>query len=223
MTSTEGTIRVELPAGAVDVDAVWTHARAAWAGYVVTHGAGSRYDSPFLVELGAALAERGVSTLRFNLPYAQLGRRMPGPAAHAVAAWEQALDAAAFADLPVWAGGRSYGGRMASVAAAEGRISPAGLVYLSYPLHPPGRPDRPRVEHLQRIAQRQVFVSGRTDPFVDPHEQLADAAASCPDARIVWVDGDHGYAAKGRKRTAAQIAETIADVVVEALRPDHPA
>lgn len=219
MTPDEGRIRVELPAGTVDVDAVWTHAGTASAAYVLTHGAGSRCDSPFLVHLCASLATHGVSTLRFNLPYAQLGRRMPGPASHAVTAWERAMAAAGFDDLPVWAGGRSYGGRMASVAAAEGRIRPAGLVYLSYPLHPPGRPDEPRVEHLARIAQRQVFVSGRTDPFVDPHDQLEQAAASCPDARIAWVDGDHSYAVKGHKRSAAEIAGAIAEVVAAALRP----
>ncbi|KHK98413.1 dienelactone hydrolase [Microbacterium mangrovi] len=219
MSPDERRIRVDLAAGAVDVSAAVTTADAAWAAYVLTHGAGSRYDSPFLVDLCAALARRGVSTLRFNLPYAELGRRVPGPAAHAVTAWEQVLASAAFGDLPVWAGGRSYGGRMASLAAAEGRIAPAGLLYLSYPLHPPGRPDKPRVEHLPRITQPQVFVSGRTDPFVVPHEQLEEAVASCADARIVWVDGDHSYKVGGQKRTSAQIVDAIADVVVAALRP----
>jgi len=213
-------IPVELPTGTVDVSAAWTHADDAFAAFVLTHGAGSRSDSPFLVDLCAALAPRGVSTLRFNLPYAQLGRRMPGPASHAVAAWEQAVAAVPPGAAPVWAGGRSYGGRMASVAAAEGRIAPAGLLYLSYPLHPPGRPDKPRTDHLPRIAQRQVFVSGRTDPFVDPHEQLEQAVASCPDARIVWVDGDHSYAVKGQKRTHAQIIEAMTEVVASALQPD---
>jgi predicted alpha/beta-hydrolase family hydrolase len=210
-------IRVDLPAGPVDVDAVWTAADAPWATYVLTHGAGSRYDNPFLVDLCASLSPLGVNTLRFNLPYAQLGRRMPGPAAHAVAAWERVLASVSSEELPVWAGGRSYGGRMASVAAAEGRIAPAGLLYLSYPLHPPGRPDKPRIEHLPGIAAPQVFVSGRTDPFVDPHDQLEDAVVACRDARIVWVDGDHSYKVKGTKRTPAQIIDEMSQVVVTAL------
>jgi predicted alpha/beta-hydrolase family hydrolase len=219
MSTAERRIRVDLPSGGVDVSAAMTTADDAWAAYILTHGAGSRYDSPFLVDLCGALSDRGVSTLRFNLPYAEFGRRMPGPAAHAVAAWDRVLAAADLGELPIWAGGRSYGGRMASVAAAEGRIAPTGLVYLSYPLHPPGRPDKPRVEHLPRITQPQVFVSGRTDPFVDPHDQLEAAVASCVDARIVWVDGDHSYRARGQKRSPAQITAEMTEVVVAAIRP----
>lgn len=218
MTADERRVPVALPTGTVEVTAAMTVARDAWAAYVIAHGAGSRYDSPFLVDLCDALGAHGVSTLRFNLPYAELGRRMPGPAAHSVAAWEQVFAAAGFTDLPVWAGGRSYGGRMASMAAAEKRIDPAGLLYLSYPLHPPGRPEKPRVEHLARITQPQVFVSGRTDPFVEPHVQLEDAVASCVDARIVWVDGDHSYRARGAKRTPSEIIDDITGVVVTALR-----
>jgi uncharacterized protein len=143
---------------------------------------------------------------------------MPGPAAHAVATWEAMLDVVGDG-VPVIAGGRSYGGRMASVAAAEGRIHPDALVYLGYPLHPPGRPDQPRTAHLPAVAAPQLFVSGTRDPFVDPHEQLESAVASCQDARLVWVEGGgHGFEVAGRKRPAADLGAEIADLTAGLLR-----
>ncbi len=116
---------------------------------------------------------------------------MPGPAAHAIATWRAAM---AFAGEraegePLWASGKSYGGRMASMAAAEGAIDPAGLVYLGYPLHPPGDPSKARVAHLPRVPAPQLFVEGTNDPFIDPHSQLDEAVASCADASIAWIEG----------------------------------
>src|SRR3546814_1031739 len=78
---------------------------------------------------------------------------------------------------------------MSSMAAAEGAISPAGLVYLGYPLHPPGRPDKVRTTHLPDVSAPQLFVSGTRDAFVDPRAQLEEAVASCQEARLVWIEG----------------------------------
>src|SRR5690606_28643353 len=119
-------------------------------------------------------------------------------------------------DAPVYAAGKSYGGRMASMAAAEGLIAPAGLVYLGYPLHPPGRPDRLRVEHLPAVAAPQLFVEGTNDPFIDPHEQLLDAVASCRHATVVWIEGGgHSFEVKGQRRPAAEVGAGLAPDVVE--------
>jgi predicted alpha/beta-hydrolase family hydrolase len=108
---------------------------------------------------------------------------------------------------------------MASVAAAEGLITPAGLVYLGYPLHPPGRPDKPRVEHLPRIGAPQLFLSGTRDPFVDPHEQLEAAVATCHDATLEWVEGGgHGFEVAGRKRPAEEIGAEIAERALRWMR-----
>ncbi|WP_254359589.1 alpha/beta hydrolase family protein [Microbacterium hominis] len=214
-------LAVELPAGQVRVSAVLAEAPGAWAAMAVAHGAGTRFDHPGVVGIARALADRGVTTLRFNLPYAEAGRRMPGPPAHAVAGWAGAFEALADVapGLARWAAGRSYGGRMASVAAAEGAIDPAGLVYLGYPLHPPGRPDKPRVEHLPRVAARQLFLSGTNDPFVDPHGQLEEAVASCQSAQLVWVEGaGHSFEVRGRRRAADEIAADLADPVVAWMR-----
>nr|WP_045274029.1 alpha/beta family hydrolase [Microbacterium terrae] len=212
---------VELPSGATTVSGVLEAADEPWAALAVTHGAGTRFDHPGVTGFAGALARLGVTTLRFNLPYAEAGRRMPGPASHAIAGWTGALAALAEAapGLALWASGRSYGGRMASMAAAEGAIAPAGLVYLGYPLHPPGRPDKPRVEHLPQVNAPQLFVSGTKDPFVDPHEQLEAAVASCRDAELLWIEGaGHSFDVAGRRRPAAETAADLAVPVVEFLR-----
>src|SRR3546814_15692777 len=86
---------------------------------------------------------------------------------------------------------------MSSMAAAEGAITPAGLVYLGYPLHPPGRPDKVRTTHLPDVSAPQLFVSGTRDAFVDPRAQLEEAVASCQEARLVWIEGA-GHSFEGR-------------------------
>ena len=140
---------------------------------------------------------------------------MPGPAAHAVATWEAAVvEARARAPhASVWATGKSYGGRMASLAVAEGLVVD-GLVYLGYPLHPPGRPDKPRIAHLPSITVPQLFVEGTADPFIQPIVQLEEAVASCHDARVHWVEGGgHPFEVKGRRRPPADVAADLAPVV----------
>ncbi|MFD4957050.1 alpha/beta family hydrolase [Microbacterium sp. NPDC058389] len=217
----EATIAVELPSGAVAVSAEYESPPEPWAFAAVAHGAGAGYRHPFLLGFAGGLAREGIATVRFNFPYVEQGRRMPGPAAHAVATWAAVeADVRGHADgLPVFAMGKSYGGRMASMAAAEGAIAPAGLVYLGYPLHPPGRPDRPRVDHLPDVPQPQLFVEGTNDPFIDPHEQLVAAVASCRAAEISWIEGGgHSFEVKGRKRAAADIGAELAAGVAAWMR-----
>lgn len=214
-------IAVELPSATVEVSASYERPEDAWATIVIAHGAGAGYRHPFLVGFARAMREEGIATLRFNFPYLEAGRRMPGPASHAVAAWTAAF---AFASErsgggPVWASGKSYGGRMASVAAAEGAIVPAGLVYLGYPLHPPGDPAKARVAHLPAVRAPQLFVEGTNDPFVDPHAQLHEAVASCREASIAWIDGGgHSFEVKGRKRPADEIGADLAPLAAAFVR-----
>ncbi|WP_203582443.1 alpha/beta hydrolase family protein [Microbacterium hibisci] len=217
-------IPVALPAGAVEVSAELVSPASPWAFAGLAHGAGAGYRHPFLTGFADALAREGVATLRFNFPYVEAGRRMPGPAAHAVLTWTavhaELVERAA--GVPVAAIGKSYGGRMASMAAAEGAIDPAGLVYLGYPLHPPGSPDKARTAHLPDVPQPQLFVEGTNDPFIDPHEQLEEAVASCRRAEIAWIEGGgHSFEVKGRKRPPAEIAGELAPLVADWLRRRH--
>lgn len=212
-------IRVDLPAGPTTVSADWT-AGSGGATVLIAHGAGTGKDHPFLTGYAEALVGLGFSTLRFNFPYVEQGRRMPGPAAHAIATWNAAVayvranDAAA----TVWATGKSYGGRMASMAVAEG-LEVDGLAYLGYPLHPPGRPEKPRIEHLPAIRVPQLFIEGTNDPFIQPISQFEDAVATCRNARVEWIDGaGHTFEVKGRKRPAADIGAALAPLVADFIR-----
>lgn len=207
-------IEVALPTGAAVVSADWTQGTREDV-ILIAHGAGAGKDHPFLAGFDGALAALGFSTLRFNFPYVEQGRRMPGPAAHAVATWEAAVaDARRRAPgAAVWATGKSYGGRMASMAAAEG-LSVDGLVYLGYPLHPPGRPDKPRLAHLPSITAPQLFVEGTADPFIQPLTQFDDVVAACQDARVHWVEGGgHSFELKGRRRAPAEVGADLAPVI----------
>lgn len=212
-------VRVDLPTGPTNVSADWS-AGDAGAVVVIAHGAGTGKDHPFLTGFADALGEEGFSTLRFNFPYVEQGRRMPGPASHAIATWNAVV---AFAreqepNAAVWATGKSYGGRMASMAVAEGLVVD-GLAYLGYPLHAPGKPEKPRAEHLPAIAVPQLFIEGSNDPFIQPVTQFEDVLATCQDARVVWIDGGgHTFEVKGRKRAVSDIGASLAPFVADLIR-----
>lgn len=213
---------VLLPTGETGISVAAQRPSAAWATVVLAHGAGAGFDHPFLVGFADALANAGIATVRFNFPYREAGRRMPGPAVHAVATWRSVIDRVrgeAPAGEPLWAAGKSYGGRMGSMAEAERPLGVSGLVYLGYPLHPPGDPAKERAEHLPRIGVPQLFVEGTKDPFVAPHDGLERAVASCPDARIEWIEGGgHSFEVAGRKRPADEVGARLAPLVTDFLR-----
>lgn len=213
-------VEVPLPNGPLSVTTAWEAPAGESRGVIaIAHGAGAAMQHPFLVGFAAGLRAQGFTTVRFNFPYIEAGRRMPGPASHAVATWRAVVEwiRAEAPDAPVWACGKSYGGRMASMAVAEG-LKVEGLVYLGYPLHPPGKPEKPRIEHLPAVGPPQLFVEGTNDPFVQPLSQLEEAVASCQDARIAWIDGGgHSFEVKGRKRPADEVGEQLAPLVAEFL------
>lgn len=214
-------VPVALPTGDVRVPLLWDRGAGPWATMILSHGAGAGPDHPFLAGFAAAAASLGISVVRFPFPYVVAGRRMPGPVTHAVATWETVARAVAAAEpgLPVVAAGKSYGGRMASVAAAEARLTPAALVYLGYPLHAPGRSDRPRAEHLVRVPAPQLFVSGERDPFVDPVADLERAVSACPDAELVWIAGArHSFETAGPRRDPREVGAELAGPVAAWLR-----
>lgn len=168
-------------------------------GLVLAHGAGSDCGAPLLVLLARALAARGVPVLRVDLPFRQARRRGPPSPAGAVrdrAGLRRALGWLR-AQMPgrVWAGGLSYGGRQASLLAAEDPAAADGLLLLSYPLHPPGRPEAARTAHLPHLGLPVLFAHGTADPFGSPAEMEAARALLPGPARLLLVAGaGHGLA-----------------------------
>ena len=158
---------------------------------VLTHGAGGSRESPMLVKICDEWARRGWLAVRYNLPYRR--RRPKGPPSGS-AATDQAgiVEAIEWArDLdhgPVIAGGHSYGGRLTSMAVADG--TPVDVLTLfSYPLHPPGKPERARTEHLPRVTVPTVFTHGSSDPFGTLDELRAAAALVTGPVEIVEIAG----------------------------------
>jgi uncharacterized protein len=141
--------------------------RVAGHGVLLAPGAGGDLDGDGLVALASLLADLGHPTVRVNLPYREAGRRAAPRADRSVEPYRRVLRAAqAEVDAPgPWVlGGKSYGGRVASLAVAEGQPA-AGLLFYGYPLHPPGRPDRLRVEHWPSVSVPSLFLQGDRDPF----------------------------------------------------------
>jgi predicted alpha/beta-hydrolase family hydrolase len=181
---------------------------------VIAHGAGAGMDHPFLVGFARGMNDHGVATMRFNFPYLEAGRRSPDTPAAAVAAWRAALETASgrAAGAPVAAGGKSYGGRMASVAVAEG-MPAAGLVFLGYPLHPPGKPERIRDEHLYGIRIPMLFIQGTGDPFA--RSDLLEAVVKKLGRRATLhpvEDGDHSFNVRGTKASPRDVGASLAPV-----------
>ncbi|HLG67222.1 MAG TPA: alpha/beta family hydrolase [Acidimicrobiales bacterium] len=186
-----------------------TGPRCAPAGIVLTPGAGSGRDHPALVAIEEALAPRGITTRRVDFPYRLAGRRAPDrPAVLVAAVREAAAELAASLGVgteQIALGGRSMGGRMCSVAVAEG-LPAAALVLISYPLHPPGRPDRLRTEHFGELRVPCLFVSGTRDAFGSPAKIERAAAAIPGPVTHVWLEGgDHAL-----KRRDAEVAAVVA-------------
>ena len=189
---------------------------AAWT-FVYAPGAGSNLRDPFGQRLAERLPEAGISLVRFQFPYQEAGSRRPDSPARLLATWRAVLESSRSDGTRTAIGGRSLGGRMASMLASEGALADA-LGLFAYPLHPPGRPEQLRTAHLPGIACPALFCSGTRDAFASPDE-LTAAAALVPDARVHLLDGaDHGFATlKSSGRSREDVWDEAAGVLVEWL------
>jgi predicted alpha/beta-hydrolase family hydrolase len=181
---------------------------------LVTPGAGAGRDHPSLVAIEKALGRHGVPVDRLDFPYRIAGRKSPDKPAVLVAAVAEGAAALAkrtkLAPDRIVLGGRSMGGRMCSMAVAEGAVPGAlGLALVSYPLHPPGHPEKSRTEHLSRITVPCLFVSGTRDAFGTPEELEAASALVAGPVTHAWIDGsDHGL-----RRRDDEVADVVASWV----------
>jgi predicted alpha/beta-hydrolase family hydrolase len=191
---------------------------AARALYVVAHGAGAGMRHAFLASIADALAERGIATLRWEFPYMAAGKSRPDRAEVAEAAVRQVWTAARsrLPELALFAGGKSFGGRMTSRAHAAAPLPDLrGLIFLGFPLHPPDEPGTERAEHLARAAGPLLFIQGDRDelaglPRLRPVVKRLGARA----ALHVVKSADHGFDVQVRSgRTRSEVLGEIADTV----------
>ncbi|HLG14383.1 MAG TPA: alpha/beta fold hydrolase [Blastocatellia bacterium] len=162
------------------------------------HGAGANQTSDFMVSFAEALAAQGLDTVTFNFLYTEEGRRAPDPNARLEACYGALIDAvSAHRELhlnKLVIGGKSMGGRIASQVAANRIAGPDGLVFLGYPLHPPGKPDQLRAAHLSRIRSPMLFVQGSRDAFGTPDEMRPIIKKLGGLASLYIVEGgDHSF------------------------------
>jgi predicted alpha/beta-hydrolase family hydrolase len=193
---------------------------------VLAHGAGAGMTHPSLAAVAAELAERRIATLRYQFPYMEQGGKRPDPPklAHATVRAAVAEAARLLPQMPLFAGGRSFGGRMTSQAQA---LSPLpgirGLIFLGFPLHPAGRPSRERGEHLFDVEIPMLFLQGTRDALamLDELEPVCEALGVRATLRL-FADADHSFhvpARTGRKdaQVRAEMLDALAAWIEEVL------
>jgi predicted alpha/beta-hydrolase family hydrolase len=186
---------------------------------VLAHGAGAGMAHPFMAGVAAGLAQRGVASLRFQFPYMERRNRRPDPPKLAQATVRAAAAEAArlLPQLPLVAGGKSFGGRMTSQAQAAAALQGVrGLAFLGFPLHPAGRPSRDRGEHLFDIGIPMLFLQGTRDNLasLDELEPLCAALGARAVLRL-FADADHSFHVPARSgRTDAQVRNEMLDALV---------
>jgi len=199
---------IDWPGGRVS--ALW-HRPARSATYLIlAHGAGGNLHTPGLAELAEILSQRDIGVVRFNFPYADAGRKIPDPQPVLEDCYRAISERIGAQSSRLFLGGRSMGGRIASHIVAKGTVAD-GLVFLSYPLHPPGKPERLRTRHLPKIAVPMLFIQGSRDAFARP-DLLESTLAGLSGATLHVIEGaDHGLKVKGR--TTEEVTNEIADIV----------
>jgi predicted alpha/beta-hydrolase family hydrolase len=195
--------------------------------FVFAHGAGAGMNHAFMTDLAALLGERGVATLRYQFPFMEQGRRRPDDPATAHAAVRAAVAEAAarLPGVPLYAGGKSFGGRMTSQAqAAQPLEGVRGLVFVGFPLHPAGKPGTRRAAHLEQVQLPMLFLQGTRDALADLQLLRTTVTALGPRATLHVVDGaDHAFHVLVRSgRTDADVLGELAEAIERWTSPVRP-
>ena len=205
-----------------EVSALFDRPDNANAIYVFAHGAGANMRHHFMQEMVDALAKEGIATLRFNFPYMEEGRSSPNPQAvleaYVRSACAKARELAA--DLPLFAGGKSMGGRMTSNAAANEAIPGLrGIIFFGFPLHAPKKPSRDRAAHLAKVTVPMLFLQGTRDDLADL-SMITEVTAELPLATLHVVDtANHSFDVLKRSGLdASAVRNSLASEVVGWIR-----
>ena len=209
---------------AVDAALIAPESSAPNAVFVFAHGAGAGMRHPFMVQLSLALVERGIATLRFQFPFMQKQVKRPDSPAVAQAAIRAAVREAAqrLPGVPLYAGGKSFGGRMTSGAQANEPLPGVrGLIFVGFPLHPPKAPGIERAAHLAKVTVPMVFVQGTRDELAELPLIREVTASLGPRAALHVVEGgDHSFevlvrSGRNEDEVRAEIADAIAGWVAQ--------
>jgi len=206
---------LRIPVAGDSVSALLIRPPDAKALYVFAHGAGAGMNHRSMVSNAEGLAARGIATLRFQFPYMDKGSKRVDPPRIAHAAVRAAVAEAArlSPDLPLFAGGRSFGGRMTSQAQAESPMPGVrGLAFLGFPLHPAGKPGIERAAHLKQVRIPMLFVSGDRDALAEPH-LLKPVVAELGDRATLHVIRDADHSLKVRASSGRSSAEAEAEAL----------
>jgi len=187
---------------------------------VVAHGAGAGQKSQFMVRTAEGLARRDVAAATFDFPYMAEGRKIPDRPPVLEATWRAALERARteFRGLPLFIGGKSMGGRIASQVAARRNVGAlAGLVFLGYPLHPPANPAQRRDQHLPDIAEPVLFVQGSRDTFGTAGE-IRDLLPRLSRATLHEITGgDHSFKGSAQQRASRGGPDPTLDGILDVV------
>ena len=219
-------LRISLPQGAT-VSALLDLPEDPQAALVLAHGAGAGMQHMFLASLAQGLAGRRIATLRFQFPFAEQGGKRPDPPALAQAAVRCAAAEAArrLPGVPLFAGGKSFGGRMSSQAQAEQPLAGVrGLVFVGFPLHPASKPGIARAAHLQQVQVPMLFLQGTRDTLADLALVRQVGAGLGERATLHVVEGaDHAFHVLARSgRTDAEVLQELLDVMAAWMRTVAP-
>ena len=218
MSAAPQVLRITLPQGGT-VSALLDQPTSPRAGFVLAHGAGAGMHHDFLAALAEGLAKRDVATLRFQFPFAEQGSKRPDPPALAQATVRCVVAEAAqrLAGLPLFAGGKSFGGRMTSQAQARAALPGVrGLVFVGFPLHPAGKPSTERAAHLADVDVPMLFLQGTRDELAELESMRAVTDRHPRLATLEVVDdADHAFHVRKRSgRDDAQVREAMLDRMV---------
>ena len=190
------------------------------AALILAHGAGGGQKSAWMVKASQAISARGITCATFDFPYIAAGRSVPDKAPVLEAHWRDVVQEARkkFGKLPLFIGGKSMGGRIASHIASQGVEGVSGLVFFGYPLHPPGRPEQRRDAHLPKIREPMLFIQGSRDTFGN-EEELNTLTSSLPGAELhVIQGGDHSFKVPGGTKAQQPAFDEVIATATEWMR-----
>lgn len=211
-------LTLSLPGGET-VSGLWQSPADPVAVLVLAHGAGAGMTHRHMAATADGLEERGVATLRYQFPYMEKGGKRPDPPGVAQAAVRAAVDEGRrrAGDLPLFAGGRSFGARMTSQAQAKAALPGVrGLVFFAFPLHPSGKPGIDRADHLKAVAVPMLFLQGTKDTLAELDLLKPVVAGLGPRASLVLAeDADHSFHVPAR--TGRKDPEVLAQLLAQAV------